>query len=82
MEGAFEIVEGVVVELRNLPEVADRTYVKILEAGEFAGTWNLPSAVFTGVVPGGVAGVSLVVRQDGGLYARLTPQRGLLLKVR
>lgn len=82
VEGMFGIPSGMTVELRNLPEITEPTYINLLRATSFAGVENLVSAVFVGEsVPDRVK-VNLVKRTNGYLAVRLSKIRGSILVIR
>ena len=80
VEGTFAVPPGMTVELRNLPEITETTYINMLSADSVVGAENLVNAVFAGeVVPSNVK-VKLVLR-DGCLAVRLSKIRGSILVV-
>ena len=80
VEGTFAVPPGMTVELRNLPEITETTYINMLRADSVVGAENLVNAVFAGeVVPSNVK-VKLVLR-DGCLAVRLSKIRGSILVV-
>ena len=81
VEGMFAVPFGMTVELRNLPEVTETTYINLLRATSFAGVENLADAVFTGeAVPDGVK-AKLVMRDGDCLAVRLSKIRGSIIVV-
>ena len=82
VEGTFAVTPSMTVELRNLPEITETTYINLLGAASLAGAENLATAVFTGeAVPNDVK-VKLVVRADGTLAVRLSKIRGSIMVIR
>ena len=82
VEGTFAVTPSMTVELRNLPEITEPTYINMLRADSVVGAENLVSAVFAGEpIPDDVK-VKLVVRADGTLAVRLSKIRGSILVIR
>ena len=81
VEGTFAVPSGMKVELRNLPEITDTTYINLLRAKSFAGMENLVNAVFVGEPTPDDVRVKLLVHSDGYLAVRLSKIRGMILVV-